>query len=233
MTRKPFSKGVALGSAAMKVRTVDHPFALPLLPDACDALESCIDAQTKQIHYDKHPAYVDNLNRAVAQDPSLAQTSVKELLQGLHNLPVAVRTRVRNQGGSHFNHTLFWQTLAPAAKSGDPSGELAQAINHKLGDRGRFEGQLRAAAVGVLGSGSAWLSLNPASKLVLETALNQDSPLLAKNRPLLGIEVREHADYFKYQNRRVDFLAAVVKVINWDFVPERCCSLSHKRVAFL
>ena len=228
MTRRTLLKGVALGAGAIRAYAADPPFSLPQLPYAYDALEPYIDAQTMQIHHDKHhQAYVDNLNRAVAGDASLAKMSVEELLQGLDTLPAAVRIQVRNQGGGHFNHTLFWQTLTPAAKSGGPSGELAQAINRTFGDREKFEGQLRAAALGVFGSGWAWLSLGPAGKLVLDTAPNQDSPLLAKNRPLLGIDVWEHAYYLKYQNRRADYLAAILKVINWDFVSNRYRSFSR------
>jgi len=228
MTRRTLLKGVALGTAAIKVHAADPPFSLPKLPYGYDALEPYIDAQTMQIHHDKHhQAYVDNLNRAVSSDPSLSRMSVEELLQGLDNLPAAVRTQVRNQGGGHFNHTLFWQTLTPAAKSGKPSGELSQAIDRTFGDQEKFEAQLRAAAAGVFGSGWAWLSLDPAGKLVLDTAPNQDSPLTAKNRPLLGIDVWEHAYYLKYQNRRADYLAAIVKVINWDFVSDRYRSLSR------
>ena len=127
MTRRTLLKGVALGTAAAAAHAADPPFTLPKLPYAYDALEPFIDAQTMQIHHDKHhQAYVDNLNKAVASDPSLAKMSVEELLQGIDKLPAAIRTQVRNQGGGHYNHTLFWQTLAPASKSGKPSRELAQ-----------------------------------------------------------------------------------------------------------
>jgi len=229
MTRRTLLNGIALGTAAATVHAADVPFSLPKLPYAYDALEPYIDAQTMQIHHDKHhQAYVDNLNKAIAGEASLAKMTVEELLQGLDSLPAGVRTAVRNQGGGHFNHTLFWQTLTPAAKSGKPSGDLAHAINGTFGDQDKFEGQLRAAAVGVFGSGWAWLSLDPAGKLVLDTAPNQDSPLLAKNRPLLSIDVWEHAYYLRYQNRRADYLAAIVKVVNWDFVSERYRSLSRK-----
>ena len=227
MTRRTLLKGVALGTAAAAAHAADPPFTLPKLPYAYDALEPFIDAQTMQIHHDKHhQAYVDNLNKAVASDPSLAKMSVEELLQGIDKLPAAIRTQVRNQGGGHYNHTLFWQTLAPASKSGKPSRELAQAIDRTFGDQEKFEAQLRTAAAGVFGSGWAWLSLDPGGKLVLDTAPNQDSPLLSRNRPLLGIDVWEHAYYLKYQNRRADYLAAIVKVINWSFVSERFRSLA-------
>ncbi|MEQ1885243.1 MAG: superoxide dismutase [Bryobacteraceae bacterium] len=206
----------------MLARAADPPFTLPKLPYAFDALEPYIDAQTMQIHHDRHhQAYVDNLNRAIASDAELSKLSVEELLQKLDTLPAQIRTQVRNQGGGHANHTLFWQTLAPASQSGKPGGALAAALNQTFGSQEKFEDQLRAAAAGVFGSGWAWLALDGTGKLVIESSPNQDSPLLMKHRPLLGIDVWEHAYYLKYQNRRPDYLAAITKVINWDFVTQR------------
>lgn len=174
MTRRTVLTGVALATTEMAF-AADPPFSLPKLPYAYDALEPYIDAQTMQIHHDKHhQAYVDNLNKAVAGDPSLAKMSVEQLLEGLDNLFAAIRTQVRNQGGGHANHTLFWETLAPAAKSGRPSGEFGQAIDRAFGGQEKFENQLRAAGAGVFGSGWAWLSLEGTGKLVLDTAPNQD-----------------------------------------------------------
>ena len=228
MTRRTLLKGTIMATAGAAYATADAPFSLPKLPYGYDALEPYIDEQTMHIHHDKHhQAYVDNLNKAVAGDPVLAKSSVEELLENLDNLPAAIRTQVRNQGGGHANHTLFWQTLAPAGKSGAPSGGLAEALNHAFGGQESFETQLRTAALGVFGSGWAWLSLGPGGKLVLDTAPNQDSPLLTKRRPLLGIDVWEHAYYLKYQNRRAEYLAAIMKVINWDFVSERYRSMAR------
>jgi len=229
MTRRSLLEVMALGTAATRLaRAADPPFTLPKLPYAYDALEPYIDAQTMQIHHDRHhQAYVDNLNKAVAGDPALAMLSVDELLERVDSLPSPIRTQVRNQGGGHANHSLFWQTLAPASKSGKPSGTLAAALNRTFGSKEKFEEQLRAAALGVFGSGWAWLSLEGEKKLILDTAPNQDSPLLTKRRPLLGIDVWEHAYYLKYQNRRADYLAAIVHVINWDFVSQRYDELSR------
>jgi Fe-Mn family superoxide dismutase len=197
------------------------PFTLPPLPYAADALEPYIDAQTMTIHHDKHhQAYVDNLNKAVANAPSLAGMSVEELLAKLDTVPEAVRTAVRNQGGGHANHSLFWQTLAPA-KGQQPKGKLAAAIDRSFGSYSKFEDQLKAAAAGVFGSGWGWLVLDSSNKLAIESDPNQDSPISKGRKPLLGIDVWEHAYYLKYQNRRADYLAAIVKVINWDFVSQR------------
>ena len=222
MTRRSLLELAAFGTAAGVAFSADPPFTLPKLPYAYDALEPYIDAQTMQIHHDRHhQAYIDNLNKAVGGDPSLSKLSVEELLGRLDNLPAAIRTQVRNQGGGHSNHSLFWQILAPASKSGKPSGALTAALNRTFGSQDKFEEQLRSAALGVFGSGWAWLSLDSSGKLRLDTAPNQDSPLLSKRRPLLGIDVWEHAYYLKYQNRRADYLAAIVHVINWEFVSQR------------
>jgi superoxide dismutase, Fe-Mn family len=222
ITRRSLLQAAALGSAAAAIASAaDPPFTLPKLPYAYDALEPYIDAQTMQIHHDKHhQAYVDNLNKAVASDPALAGMSVEELLRKLDTLPAAVRTAVRNQGGGHANHSLFWLTLAPASKSGKPSGELAAAIESTFGGQSAMEDKLKATATGVFGSGWAWLALD-GKKLVIEPAPNQDSPLTAGHKPLLGIDVWEHAYYLKYQNRRPEYLAAILHVINWDYVSQR------------
>jgi len=228
MTRRSLLELAALGAAAKVVLAADAPFTLPKLPYAYDALEPYIDPQTMQIHHDRHhQGYVDNLNKAVASEPSLSKLSVEELLERLNTLPTTVRTQVRNQGGGHANHSLFWQTLAPASKSGKPSGALAAALDRSFGSLDKFEQQLRSAAAGVFGSGWAWLSVDLQENLVLDTAPNQDSPLLAKRRPLLGIDVWEHAYYLKYQNRRADYLEAIMRVINWDFVAQRYQQLSR------
>ena len=201
------------------------PHTLPPLPYAYNALEPHIDEQTMRIHHDKHhQAYVDNANKAL-DGTEWAERSVEQVLAELDILPDDKRTAVRNNVGGHANHSLFWQTLCPASKSGKPSGELASAIAKTFGAHDKFEDQLRAAATGVFGSGWAWISLD-GGKLILDTAPNQDSPLLTKRKPLLGVDVWEHAYYLKYQNRRADYLAAILHVINWDFISER-----YKRLA--
>ena len=209
----------ALASAQSAVSA----FTLPALPYATDALEPHIDAATMQIHHDKHhQAYVDNLNKAVGGDSTLAKLSVEELLRRrLDTLPAAIRTQVRNHGGGHANHSLFWQSLCPASRSGKPAGPLAAAVDRAFGGQQQMEEKLRAAAAGVFGSGWAWLSVDGANNLAIETTPNQDSPLLTGKRPLLGIDVWEHAYYLKYQNRRTDYLAAILHVVNWDFLSHR------------
>lgn len=217
-----FGAAAAVSTSSAALAAAEPPFALPKLPYAVDALEPYIDAQTMQIHHGKHhQAYVDNLNKAVAADASLSRLTAEELLQRLDTLPAAIRTAVRNHGGGHANHSLFWQTLAPAARSGKPSGKLAAAIEKTFGGQDKLEQQLQATSMGVFGSGWAWLSLDSTNNLALDSTPNQDSPLLTGKRPLLGIDVWEHAYYLKYQNRRADYLKAILNVINWDFVTAR------------
>jgi Fe-Mn family superoxide dismutase len=222
MTRRTLLELAALGTAAAAASAAEPPFTLPKLPYAFDALEPYIDAQTMQIHHDKHhQAYVDNLNKVVGADAALSKLSVEELLQRLDTLPAAIRTQVRNQGGGHANHSLFWQTLCPASKSGNPSGSLAAALERSFGGQDKFVEKLQSASLGVFGSGWAWLSVDQGKNLVLDSAPNQDSPLLVGKRPLLGIDVWEHAYYLKYQNRRADYLKAIVMVLNWDYLSAR------------
>ena len=222
MTRRTLLELAAFGTAAAAASAAEPPFTLPKLPYALDALEPYIDAQTMQIHHDKHhQAYVDNLNKAVGSDAALGRLSVEELLQRLDTVPAAIRTQVRNQGGGHANHSLFWLTLCPASKSGKPAGPLAAALDRSFGGQDKFEEKLQAASLGVFGSGWAWLSVDQGKNLVLDSAPNQDSPLLTGKRPLLGIDVWEHAYYLKYQNRRADYLKAILKVIDWEFVSHR------------
>ena len=222
------------------------PYKLPSLPFALDALEPHIDAKTMEIHHGKHhAAYVNNLNKAVADKPDLAKKPVEELIRELATLPESIRTAVRNNGGGHANHTLFWQMLSP--KGGKPSGELAGAIDQKFKSLDGFKEEFTKAALGVFGSGWAWLTLGPGKELKIETTPNQDNPtmdqgvpgkstmdeammkryglkpgmLKTEAKPLLGVDVWEHAYYLKYQNRRADYLAAFYNVINWDFVSEQ------------
>jgi Fe-Mn family superoxide dismutase len=228
ITRRTLLELAALGAAGVAAEAAEPPFSLPKLPYAYDALEPYIDAQTMQIHHDKHhQAYVDNLNKAVASEPSLAGVSVEDLLRRLDTLPPAVRNAIRNQGGGHANHSLFWVTLTPASKSGKASGQLAKALDQSFGGQDKFVEKLQAAALAQFGSGWAWLSLDGQNNLVLDSAPNQDSPLTAKRQPIFGVDVWEHAYYLKYQNRRADYLKAIVNVINWDYVSQRYSELAR------
>ena len=232
ITRRSLLEMTAFGTAAAMVSAAESPaaespYTLPKLPYAYDALEPYIDAQTMQIHHDKHhKAYVDNLNKALVGYPALAKLSVEELMERLDTVPAAIRTQVRNQGGGHANHSLFWQTLAPASRSGKPGGRLAEALTRNLGGQEKFEETLRTAASGVFGSGWAWLTTDHAGKLAIEASANQDTPLSAGRQPVFGIDVWEHAYYLKYQNRRPEYVAALYHVINWDFVNERFTKLT-------
>ncbi len=196
------------------------PFTLPPLPYAYDALEPYIDARTMEIHHDKHhAAYVANLNKAVAEFPDVGKVSVKDLLENLDAVPEKIRLAVRNQGGGHYNHTLFWQMLKKDA--GGPKGVLAAAIDKQFGSFNSFQEAWIKAAGGVFGSGWAWLVVDANEQLSIEPTPNQDSPVSQGKQPLLGIDVWEHAYYLKYQNRRPEYVAAFSHVINWDFVSER------------
>ncbi|MGO8697360.1 MAG: superoxide dismutase [Limisphaerales bacterium] len=196
------------------------PFTLPPLPYPFDALEPHIDAQTMQIHHDKHhAAYVANLNKALSQFPDLGKKPVEDLLKDLNAVPEKVRTAVRNNGGGHCNHSLFWQMMNKNG-GGEPAGELAKAMDKKFGNFGSFKDQFTKAALGVFGSGWAWL-VSEGGNLTIEPAPNQDSPISRGKQPLLGLDVWEHAYYLKYQNRRADYIAAWFNVINWDYVSQR------------
>lgn len=195
-------------------------YSLPDLPYAYDALEPHIDARTMEIHHTKHhAAYISKLNAAI-EGHDLGNPSVEELVAGIHTLPEEIQTAVRNHGGGHANHTRFW-TWMSLDGGGRPQGELATAIDEHLGGFDRFAEVFTGAAVGRFGSGWAWLSLDPDGKLVIESTANQDSPLIHGHRPILGIDVWEHAYYLKYQNRRPDYVKAFFNVINWDAVTER------------
>jgi len=201
------------------------PYSLPPLPYPYDALEPYIDAQTMQIHHDRHhAAYVTNLNNALASFPDLAKRPVEDLLRDLNSIPEPVRAAVRNQGGGHANHTLLWQTMSQKGAR-EPAGELAKAIDSRFGSFGSLQDQLTRAATGVFGSGWAWLCLDASRQLAIVPTSNQDTPLSAGQTPLLGIDVWEHAYYLKYQNRRADYVAAFHKILNWDFVSERYARL--------
>ena len=177
------------------------PFKLPPLPYAVDALEPHIDAKTMEIHHDKHHAtYVANLNKALAGQTELAGKSVEELVSNLTSVPQAARIAVKNSGGGHLNHSLFWQMLSKNG-GGQPKGELGKAIEKKFGSYDKFKEEFTAAATKVFGSGWAWLTLN-GKDLQIESTPNQDNPISQRHTPLLGLDVWEHAYYLKYQNRR-------------------------------
>lgn len=204
------------------------PFQLPDLPYPFDALEPHIDARTMEIHHDKHhAAYVANLNKAVADQPELQKQTVEGLIRNLDAVPEKIRTAVRNNGGGHFNHSLFWLMMSKSG-GGEPKGDLARAITAKFGSFVAFKDEFTKAALGQFGSGWAWLTIDANGQLRVEATANQNSPVMAldpskpaTSTPLLGIDVWEHAYYLKFQNRRADYIAAFFNVINWDFVTER------------
>jgi Fe-Mn family superoxide dismutase len=195
-------------------------FELPPLPYDKAALEPNIDAQTMEIHHDKHhAAYVNNLNKALEGQPELQSKSIEALIGSLDSVPENIRTAVRNNGGGHYNHTLFWDLLSPNG-GGTPSGALGDAINAAFGSFDNFKTQFAAAGVGRFGSGWAWLVVAPDGTLSITSTPNQDSPVMEGKKPVLGLDVWEHAYYLKYQNRRPDYIAAFWNVVNWAKVAE-------------
>jgi Fe-Mn family superoxide dismutase len=197
------------------------PYELPSLPYPKEALEPWFDAQTMEIHHDKHhAAYVANLNKAVAGKPDLETKSVEQLIGSLKQVPADIRTAVRNNGGGHANHSMFWKLLGPNA-GGVPAGTLADAITSAFGSFDALKEKIEAAGLARFGSGWAWLVVNRGKLEVVSTA-NQDSPLMGKavagceGRPVFGVDVWEHAYYLKYQNRRAEYLKAFWNVINWS-----------------
>jgi Fe-Mn family superoxide dismutase len=194
---------------------------LPPLPYAPAALEPHIDAATMEIHHGKHHnAYVTNLNAALEKAPELATTPIEELLKGLDRVPEAIRTAVRNNGGGHWNHSQFWQWMAPGG-GGSPSGALLDAINSAFGDMEKFKEQWNAAGAARFGSGWVWLN-DDGGKLTITSSPNQDNPIMdGKPAPILGLDVWEHAYYLKYQNKRPDYMKAWWNVVNWKDVERR------------
>ena len=204
---------------------------LPALPYPKEALEPHIDALTMEIHHDRHhKAYVDNLNKAIAGNAALESKSLEALIGALASVPDNIRGPVRNNGGGHWNHSFFWKILAPKAGSA-PTGKLADAINAAFGSFADFQAKFEAAGIGRFGSGWAWLVVN-GGKLEIVSTANQDNPLMGKavagceGKPILGVDVWEHAYYLKYQNKRADYLKAIWNVINWAESPEN----SNKRI---
>lgn len=195
-------------------------FELPQLPYAYDALEPHIDARTMEIHHTKHHnTYVTNLNNALEGNEELLSKLVEELVSNLDAVPEAARTAVRNNGGGHANHSLFWTVMSPNG-GGAPTGELADAINQKFGSFDKFKEEFNKAAAGRFGSGWAWLVVNNGQLEVTSTP-NQDSPLSEGKTPILGLDVWEHAYYLNYQNRRPDYINAFWNVVNWEEVTKR------------
>lgn len=196
-------------------------FELPALPYATNALEPHIDARTMEIHHGKHHnAYVTNLNKALEGHPELQSKSIEELLSSLNSIPEAIRTAVQNNGGGHFNHTMFWQLMGPG-KGGEPTGELAAGINSAFGSFVAFKEKFAAAGVGRFGSGWAWLIADKGGALSITSTANQDNPISQGKTAILGLDVWEHAYYLNYQNRRPDYIAAWWSVVNWDEVANR------------
>jgi Fe-Mn family superoxide dismutase len=196
-------------------------FTLPPLPYDYKALEPHIDEQTMRLHHDKHhAAYVNNLNAALESQPDLQNKSIEELLAMVDRIPEAIRATVRNNGGGHANHTIFWEMMAPGGAK-EPDAELAGAINSSFGGFAQFKEQFTKACVGRFGSGWGWLTSDRSGKLAIESTPNQDTPLMAGKTPLLGCDVWEHAYYLKYQNRRPDYVGAWWNVVNWTDVAQR------------
>jgi Fe-Mn family superoxide dismutase len=195
-------------------------YTLPELPYPENALEPNIDAQTMNIHRTKHhQAYINNVNAALEKHPNLASKPIEAILHDLASVPEDIRTAVRNNGGGHANHSLFWTVMGPKC-GGDPAGDLAQAINSAFGSVATFREQFAKAATTRFGSGWAWLTVNH-GKLAIESSANQDSPLSEGRTPILGLDVWEHAYYLKYQNRRPDYITAFWNVVNWGEVGKR------------
>jgi Fe-Mn family superoxide dismutase len=196
-------------------------FELPPLPYDYTALEPYIDEQTMHLHHDKHhQAYVTNLNNALQGQSQFESMSIEDLVRRLNEVPESIRAAVRNNGGGHLNHSMFWQIMKPNG-GGEPSGALAQAIAQEFGSFDQFKTQFNDAGVKRFGSGWAWLVLNSSGKLQVLSTANQDNPLTDGHHPIMGNDVWEHAYYLKYQNRRADYLAAWWNVVNWDEIARR------------
>ncbi|AUB52137.1 superoxide dismutase [Enterococcus mundtii] len=192
-------------------------YTLPDLPYAFDALEPYIDEETMHLHHDKHHnTYVTNLNAAIEKYPELGGKTIEELVSDMDAIPSDIQTAVRNNGGGHANHSFFWKIMAPNA-GGEPTGAIKDAINETFGDFATFKEEFKKAAAGRFGSGWAWLVLED-GKLAITSTANQDSPLMEGKKPVLGLDVWEHAYYLKYKNVRPDYIEAFWNVVNWDEV---------------
>ncbi|MBA2688042.1 MAG: superoxide dismutase [Gemmatimonadaceae bacterium] len=196
------------------------PFSLPALPYDFGALEPHIDARTMEIHHGKHhQTYVNNLNAAIEKAPDLAGKSLDDLMRGINAIPESIRTAVRNNGGGHWNHSMFWEIMGPNA-GGAPTGAIGDAINSAFGGFDKFKEQWAAAGTGRFGSGWVWL-VNDGGKLSITSTPNQDNPLMEGKTAILGLDVWEHAYYLNYQNKRPDYITAWWNVVNWDAVSKR------------
>ena len=225
LTRRTFLAGSAAVAAVAVTRgayaqAAPGPFQLPPLGSPFNALEPHIDARTMEIHHDRHhAAYVANLNNAVKDHANIASMPLQDILAKLGEMPEAVRTALRNNGGGHANHTMFWQIMGPGG--GQPQGDVAAAITRDLGGLQKLQDDFNAAGLRVFGSGWVVVTVTREGKLALETKPNQDTPLMESKRVLLGNDVWEHAYYLNYQNRRGDYLKAWWNVVNWGKVGER------------
>ena len=215
------SLGLAAAATGFAKSASAADYSLPALPYDFKALEPHIDARTMEIHHDTHHAtYIKNLNDALKPHAALQGKPVEELLKNLKDLPTAVQMVVRNNGGGHYNHSLFWTIMGPDA-GGKPTGKLAEAISSTFNGFDAFKAQLSDAAVKRFGSGWGWLSVGKDGKLAITSSPNQDSPLMDGSTPILGVDVWEHAYYLKYQNKRVDYVAAWWNTVNWAEVAKR------------
>lgn len=204
-----------------KIAQTPGPFTLPPLPYEYNALEPHIDARTMQFHHDKHhAAYVKNLNDAVSKYPQLKNMSAEDMLRDLTKVPEDIRTAVRNNGGGHINHSMFWEIMSPKG-GGEPIGDLAKAINESFGSADAFKAKFNDAGTKRFGSGWVWLVRTTTGKLEIATTPNQDTPLMDGNYPIMGNDVWEHAYYLKYQNLRADYLKAWWNVVNWAEINKR------------
>ena len=211
--------GAALTGTSRKAQAAEH--SLPALPYAFTALEPHIDAKTMEIHHDRHHAtYVKNLNTALADHAGLQGKPVEELLKNLKDLPAGIQMAVRNNGGGHYNHTLFWSIMGPGG-GGEPTGKLGAAIKKTFNGFDAFKAQLSDAAIKRFGSGWGWLAVGKDGELAISSSPNQDSPLMEGSTPILGVDVWEHAYYLKYQNKRPDYVTAWWNTVNWAEVAKR------------
>lgn len=223
-------RGFIAGAAAFSTYVVTDqswgqatqgPFKLPPLPYAANSLEPHIDARTMELHHDRHHAsYVNNLNEAIRDQGELARQPLEEILANLNNVPESIRTKVRNNGGGHANHSMYWQVMGPGG-GGEPQGELRQAIDRDLGGMERLQQSFNNAAAGVFGSGWAFVTVGKDGQLALTTRPNQDTPLMDGERVLFGNDVWEHAYYLKYQYRRPEYLKAWWNTVNWKELSDR------------
>jgi len=222
MHRRGFLQQASLGAAALlagKLAAQEVGYTLPKLPYAYDALEPHIDAETMKIHHGlHHKAYIDNLNKALAGN-DLAKLPIDQLMRDIDKVPASIKQTVINNGGGHANHTLFWEIMGPKG-GGQPTGALAKAIDEAFGSFDKFQTAVGTAGLGRFGSGWSWLVVGKDKKLHVLSTANQDSPLMAEQTPLLGLDVWEHAYYLKYRNRRGDYIKAWWNVVNWDKVAE-------------